>query len=123
MPRRVDGLELDVADHECVAILEQAVVVLADGLEREDLGIDLGLEIEDQTHDVRPVLAHPHLLDIRVVGLDLGDQLFQGGVELDTLDIDHQPLGVFDDEVACLEFAVVLQRDAGIFLCRPDAHC
>ncbi|OWW20513.1 hypothetical protein AYR66_14475 [Noviherbaspirillum denitrificans] len=105
-----------------VQVKDQAVAVLADRGEREHLRVDFFLEVEHQAHHVRTVLPDAHLLDVGIVRLDLCDQLLQRRVELEAFDIDHQPFGILDDEMAGFQVGVVFQRDAGVVFGRPDAH-
>ena len=105
-----------------IQIEDQTVVVGAGRRQGKQLRRDFFLQVEDQAHHVGPVLAHAHLLDVRVVRLDLRHQAFQGGIELQSFDVDHQPFRVLDDEVGRLQDAVVFQGDARVVLGRPDAH-
>jgi hypothetical protein len=98
------------------------VLVGADRLEHEHLRLDFFLQVEHQPHHARAVLADPHLLDVRVARLDLGDQALERRVQVEPFDVDHQPFRVLHDEVGRFQVAVVFQRDAGVVGRRPDPH-
>ncbi|MNQ81484.1 hypothetical protein D3C85_965070 [compost metagenome] len=102
-----------------IQVQHQAVLVVGHGLEREHLGRHGLLQVEHQPHHVRAVLRHAQALNIGVVGPDLGHQVVQGGAKGQSLDVDHQPVGIFKRELFSLELAVELQRDAGVFVGRP----
>ncbi|MNN54782.1 hypothetical protein D3C81_1696190 [compost metagenome] len=105
-----------------IQIKHQAVLILVDRRQGKHLWIHFFLQVEYEAHHARPVLADAHLLDIRVVRLDLGDQAFQRRVQVDAFDIHHQPFRILDDEVIGLQVRIVFQRDAGVILGWPDAH-
>ncbi len=99
MPGRVDGLELDVADHEGVAILEQAVVVLAAAhLFVEPLVLPVGVALVGDM-DLRALLGQftPARDEVGVdVGLGHGDDSQAVG-RRDLLVAVHVALRVDDD--------------------------
>jgi hypothetical protein len=114
------GQRIDRLDR--IQVEDQAMPVAGHRCQGEHLRLDLFLQVEHEAHHVRPVLGDPHLADVGVVRLDLGDQAFQRFVERQALDVDHQARRIGHHEVRGLQLAVVFQRDAGVFVGRPDAH-
>ena len=88
----------------------------------EHLRVDLGLEVKHQTHHARFELSRAHTADVGIVRVDLGDQLFQFSRQFEVVNIDHQPLRVFDNLVAEPERRFEFECDAGVVFGRPHAH-
>jgi hypothetical protein len=113
--QRIDGAHR-------IQVEDQAVPVAGHRGQVEHLRLDLFLEVEHQAHHVRAVLGDPHMLDVGIVRFDLGDQAFQGLVERQAVDVDHQARRIGQHEVGGFQVAVVFQGDAGVLVGRPDAH-
>ncbi len=99
------------------------MLILGDGGQGEDRGLDGLLEVEDQSNGGGQKLAHAHLRNVGVVGLNAGDQVLQGGVEREAFEVDHQP--IWCREQVCFEGearGVVLNGHTGVVGCRPDPH-
>lgn len=114
--QRVDRLDRVEVEH-------QPVAVLADRGEGEHLRCDLGLELDHQPDDARPVAAGADQLDVRVLAADLGRQGLQDVVELHPFQVHHQPLGVAHRLVREVDRAAALEGDAGVVAGRPHPHC
>ena len=74
-----------------VQVKDQPVLIVAHRLEREQLRIDLALQVEDDPCHAGPVLADAHALDVGIVGLDLRDQLAKRQVDVQPFEIDDHP--------------------------------
>ena len=105
-----------------IEIEHQPVLVLAHRCERKDLRVDLFLQIEHQAHHARTVLGDAYLMDVGIVRLDLGDQLLERRVQLQSFDVDDQALRIPDDEMSGLQADVAFQRHARVVLRGPGAH-
>jgi hypothetical protein len=75
---------------ERVEVEHQPVPVGGHGGQRELLRQHRLLEVEHQAHDPRLVLADAHAGDVGVVGPHLADELAQGRVELEAVEVHHQ---------------------------------
>lgn len=80
----------------------------------EDLWFDFVFQVEYQVYYVGLVLVYVYLFDVGIVGLDFGDQVFQGVIEVDVFDVYYQVFWVFDYEVGDFEVVVVFQCDVGV---------
>ncbi|EXI72926.1 MAG: hypothetical protein AW07_03063 [Candidatus Accumulibacter sp. SK-11] len=98
------------------------MTVAADRRQLEHLRIGLALEFHDQAHDTRLVTSGAQQLDVRIVGRNLARQSVEDTVELDSLEIDHQALGILDQEVGVLQWRRMLDRHPRVVGSRPDAH-
>ena len=96
--------------------------VFVDRGQRKNLWIDGGFEIEDKPDGFRVQLAYADLLDIRIVRLDFRDQFFQSRIQFGSVYIDDKPVRVGEQEMFCMDIAVVFQRDACIVISRPGPH-
>ena len=96
--------------------------VFANRLDFEHLRHDLGLELHHQAHDARLVTPGTQQLDIWVVVRHLARQAVEDAVEFDTLDIDHQPVGILDGEMGEFEGSVMLEGNPRVVGGRPDPH-
>jgi hypothetical protein len=82
-----------------IQVENQAVFIFRHRRQREHLRFHGFLQVEYQAHHVRAVLADAHLLDVRVVRLDFRHQAFQGVVQGQAVDVDHQPRRIRHQEV------------------------
>ena len=71
-----------------IQVENQPVPILSNGRQREDLRLYFFLQIEHHAHDPGPILSDPHLRDVGIIRLNLGDQTLQLGIEFDALDLD-----------------------------------
>ena len=107
-----------------IEVEDEAVLVVREGLQLKDLGLHIRFEVHDEAHDPGLILPDAHRLNVGVVRLDGFDLLFERGREVEAFDVDHEPKRArgAHEEVFELERAVVLERDARVFLRRPHAH-
>jgi hypothetical protein len=105
-----------------VEVEHQAMLVLARRRQREDEGPHLGLQVEHDAHDARPVHGHAHRLDVGIGFAHLRGQRLQLVIELEPLEVDHQALGILHEEELVLHRARRLERDAGVLLGGPHAR-
>ena len=89
--------------HQRMDVEHQAVAIIGDRRQGEDLRLHLGLEVEHQANDARPVARHAQALDVWVVGRDLGVQLGERRRQVVGLEVEHQPLGILDAEDGVLD--------------------
>ena len=89
--------------HQRVDVEHQAVAVIGDRRQGEDLRLHFGLEVEHQANDAGPVARHAQALDVRVVRRDLGMQLGERRRQVVGLQVEHQPLGILDAEDGVLD--------------------
>ena len=107
-----------------IDVEDETVLVVRKGLELEDLGLDVGLEVHHETDRVGLELPDAHGGDVGIVGLDGGNLFLQRDGELEPLDVDDeaQRLRRADEEVLEVERGVVLERDSGVLLGGPHAN-
>ena len=98
------------------------MTVVSDWRHCKDLRIHRDLQIEDQPGHTRAVLSDTHRRDVGVVWPHLRDQTAQGGIQLDTGQINHQPMRVGHGEIAVAHRRIEFECDAGVVARRPDAH-
>jgi hypothetical protein len=98
------------------------MAVFAHRLEREDLRLDLALQLDHHAHHARLVAPGADQLDIGIGLDDLGRQALQHLVELDAFEVEHQPVRILDQHLRVADRLVVLQRHARVVARRPDAH-
>lgn len=55
------------------------MLVFIDRRQRKNLWVDGNFQIKDKTDGFRIQLPDTHILNVRIVWLDFGDQFFQGG--------------------------------------------
>ena len=109
-----------------VEVQHQSVLVLGlSGFDRRQLkhlGLHHGAQIEHQSHRGRGELAHPNAGDVGVVRAHLADQLAQGGVELNALDVHRQARRV--GHKLCLggQSVVGLNGHPRVVFGRPHTH-
>ena len=60
--------------------------------------------------------------DVRVIGLDLADQLLQLRVQFQAIDVNNQPVRTLGDEVMGGQWQVAFDGHPRIGLRRPHAH-
>ena len=105
-----------------VQVQHQAVFVGCNRGEGKDLGAGFLLEVDDQSHHAGRELAHADAGDIRVVGANLGHQLFQSRVQVQPFHIHGKAWwGGNEDGLGC-QRNIGFQRDARIVGGGPDAH-
>src|SRR5258706_4178302 len=96
------------------------MAVFAYRLEREQLRLHFGLEVDHQAHHARPVAADAQLVDIGIADRDLAVQLGQCRANVHAFEVEHQALGILHRKQLELNLGLRLQRDAGVVLGRPD---
>ena len=119
--RLLDQRSERIGRHDGVEVEDEAVSVLADRLQGEDLRLHLRLEIQHEPHDARAVARYPQLLDVGIAGRGLAIELRERGAELHAFEIDHEPLGVLHAENGELDLGFRFERDARVIAGRPDA--
>jgi hypothetical protein len=117
-----DQLEQRVALAHRTEVEDEPVLVRGDRREREQLGRDRLLEVDDEADDARLVLADANAGDVRIVGPHLADDLAQLRAELEAVDVDHEAIGPVREEVAGAERRIGLDRHPRVVVRRPDAH-
>ena len=108
--------------HQGMDVEHQAVAVIGDRRQGEDLRLHFGLEVEHQANDAGPVARHAQALDVRVVRRDLGMKLSERRRQVVGLQVEHQPLGILDAEDGVLDRLARFEREAGVIARRPDAR-
>lgn len=70
---------------------------------------------------------HPHLLDVRVIGWDLGGERVQDGLIADILELQYQPVRIAPDEQREAKLSGGLQNQTGATILALDRavedHC
>ncbi len=105
-----------------VQVEHQPVAVTRDRQQREHLRVDALLQVEHQPHHARPVLAHAHLADVRIVRRDLGDQFAQRRVQVQPVDIDHEAVRLHHQMVRRRQRRIRLNGHARVILRGPHPH-
>ena len=111
-----------ILSHLRIQVEHQAILIVADRLEREHLRCDGLLQVKHQSDDVGPVLRNTQAADVGVVRTNLAHEFVQRGAHVEPLDVDHHPVGVLESEVFCLQLAVEFQCDAGVLVGGPGPH-
>ena len=105
-----------------IQIEHQPMLIRRHRGQREDLRRRGLLQVEHEANDARLVLADAHAADVRVVRMDLADELAQPRVQFEAFDVDDEARRVFGDEVARRQGGVGLDRHARVVVGRPDPH-
>ena len=105
-----------------VQVKHQPVLVRRYRLECEDLRQNCLLEVNHQTQYARCVLPYAYACNVRIIRLDLGDQLAQRRQEINAFDINGHARRVRNQELARLDFAVGLDGQTRVVLGGPDPH-
>ena len=63
--------------------------------ERKDFRFNVGLKVENQTHRALLEAADPHGFHIRVVTADFVAEFFQGGIDINAVNVQSKPVRVF----------------------------
>ena len=95
---------------------------LGDRLQREEVGLDLGLEVEHDTHDVDGLAAHADARDVRIGRLHARRQLREFRRQVDALEVEHEAVRIPQRDAAGARSAPRLEDDARVFLRRPHAR-
>ena len=98
------------------------MAVLSSRCQIKHLRRDLGFEFHNQTHNPRLETPGPQQFDIRVVSRHLARQTIESAVKFNALNINHQTIWVFDQEMGVFKLAFVFEGDPSVIRRRPNTH-
>jgi hypothetical protein len=97
------------------------MAVFGDGRQREDLRLDVGLEVEHDANHPRPVVRDAQAPDVRIFGRYLAAELGECRGQFAGFQIEYQPLWILEAEKGELDAGSGLQGEARVFGRGPDA--
>ena len=77
-----------------IEVEHEPVAVFRDGLQREQVGLHLGLQVEHDAHHVRRLAAQPDRRDVRVRRLHARRQFRELARRVDAVDVEHEAIGL-----------------------------
>ena len=98
------------------------MTVAAERIQREQLRIHLGLEIEHDAQYTGLEASDADRLDVRIVGLDVLRELRELRGQLDIVEVEHQPRGILHHEHLVRDRSAGLEDQPRVLLRRPQAR-
>jgi hypothetical protein len=117
-----------IDDRERIEVDDEAMTELRDRLQREHLRPHLDLEIEHDAQESTRGTADTYRRDVRIARLHARRQLVELARALDACEIEHQPVGVAQQDHLMLDRRGGLEDDARVLFGGPqsrrrDARC
>ena len=76
-----------------VDVEDETVLIVGEGLQKEDFGLHGRLEVHHEPHDAGLELPDSHGADVGVVRLYVGDEALDALGERKPFNVDHEPQG------------------------------